>query len=313
MRIDGVRIESMFGCVPSAVADNLSALAPLVGEEKAAAIVKATGFPVRRALPDRADVPELMLPAARRALEGVAPEEIGGVVAVSFSARERFPALASVLQHTLGLPTSTVAYDLSMACSGYVYGLFCAAQLVKSSGRKVLLVDGDVQSAWCDDRDANTLAVMSDGASATLLSPGEGEWEFSFFTDGAGGDALRCREKIAMDGFGVFRFVAGPVKRFLEGFVASTRFGEDRSGLWFAPHQANMYMVRQLAEALGLGSRTVSSGDRFGNTGSCSASLALADSGCRGPVLVAGFGAGLSAGAALLEIGDIRRGVVSVG
>lgn len=299
----------MFGCVPAAAADNHTVLAPLVGEEKAAAIVKATGFPVRRAVPEHADVLELMLPAARRALEGSAADEIGGVVAVSFSARERFPALASVLQHELGLAASTVAYDLSMACSGYVYGLFCAAQLVKSTGRKVLLVDGDVQSAWCDSGDANTLAVMSDGASATLLAPGAGSWEFSFFTDGAGGDALRCREKIAMDGFGVFRFVAGPVKRFLDGFISAGRFGDDRSGLWFAPHQANMYMVRQLAESLGLGARTIASGEKFGNTGSCSASLALADSGCSGPVLVAGFGAGLSAGAVLLEIGDIRRGI----
>ncbi|MBO5941043.1 MAG: hypothetical protein J6R18_07610 [Kiritimatiellae bacterium] len=316
MRIEGIDIEAVFGCVPKRKIDNLAELTELVGSEKAAGIVKATGFPFHRAAEQGADVFDLALPAAMRALEGVAHEEISGIIAVSFSGRDRFPALSTKLQHALALPNSVLAYDISMACSGWVYGLFAAAQLVKISGKKVLLVDGDVQSAWTDRSNPDTLAVMGDGASATLLAPGEGSWVFSFYTDGSGADALRCHEKISMDGFGVFRFVAGPVRKFIESFVQSTGLFEGMSP-WFAPHQANMYMVRQLADALGLKDRLVGSGDKYANTGSSSAALSMADGipvkqGCRDPLLIAGFGAGLSAGAAATSVGEYRKGVVEI-
>ena len=316
MRIEGVDIEAVFGCVPENSVDNVAGLTALVGAEKAESIVKATGFTTRRVAPDGTDVIDLALPAAKRALEGTDPADIGGIVAVSFSNRDRFPALSARLQHELGLPTSIAAYDISMACSGWVYGLCSAAQMVRLTGKKVLLVDGDVQSAWTDRSDANTLAVMGDGASATLLVPGDGVWDFAFYTDGGGADALRCRETISMDGFGVFRFVAGPVRKFLATFIqeSSLLVGTDPV---FVPHQANMYMVRQLADALKLRDRTIGSGAKYANTGSSSAALSMADgmdgfsnASGRTPVLIAGFGAGLSAAAAATAVGNYKRGML---
>ena len=326
MRIEGVDIEAVFGCVPANAVDNVVALTALLGAEKAESIVKATGFTTRRVASEGTDVIDLALPAAKRALEGTDPADIGGIVAVSFSSRDRFPALSARLQHALCLPTSIAAYDISMACSGWVYGLCSAAQMVRLTGKKVLLVDGDVQSAWTDRSDANTLAVMGDGASATLLAPGDGVWDFAFFTDGGGSDALRCRETISMDGFGVFRFVAGPVRKFLATFIrkSSLPVGTDPSipvgtDPVFVPHQANMYMVRQLADALKLKDRTIGSGAKYANTGSCSAALSMADgmdglsnASGRTPVLIAGFGAGLSAAAAATTVGAYRKGVVEV-
>ena len=326
MRIEGVDIEAVFGCVPENSVDNVAGLTALVGAEKAESIVKATGFTTRRVAPDGTDVIDLALPAAKRALEGTDPADVGGIVAVSFSNRDRFPALSARLQHALCLPTSVAAYDISMACSGWVYGLCSAAQMVRLTGKKVLLVDGDVQSAWTDRSDANTLAVMGDGASATLLAPGDGVWDFAFYTDGGGADALRCRETISMDGFGVFRFVAGPVRKFLATFIqkSSLPVGTDPSlpvgtDPVFVPHQANMYMVRQLADALKLRDRTIGSGAKYSNTGSCSAALSMADgmdgllnASGRTPILIAGFGAGLSAAAAATTVGAYRKGVVEV-
>jgi 3-oxoacyl-[acyl-carrier-protein] synthase-3 len=318
MRIEGVDIEAVFGCVPANAVDNVVALTALLGAEKAESIVKATGFTTRRVASEGTDVIDLAFPAAKRALEGTDPADIGGIVAVSFSSRDRFPALSARLQHALCLPTSIAAYDISMACSGWVYGLCSAVQMVKHTGKKVLLVDGDVQSAWTDSSDANTLAVMGDGASAALLAPGDGDWDFAFYTDGGGADALRCRETISMDGFGVFRFVAGPVRKFLASFIQESALlvGTDPV---FVPHQANMYMVRQLADALKLRNRTIGSGAKYANTGSCSAALSMADgmdglsdvSG-RTPVLIAGFGAGLSAAAAATMVGAYRNGIVEI-
>lgn len=319
MKIQGIDLEAVFGCVPANAVDSVAELAPLVGAEKAESIARATGFRTRRVARDGADVFDLALPAARCALEGEDPASIGGIISVSFSNRDRFPALSARLQHALGLPGDIAAYDMSMACSGWIYGLFAAAQLVKSCGRKVLLVDGDVQSAWTDGADANTLAVMGDGASASLLAPGDGEWEFAFLTDGSGADVLRCGRTISMDGFGVFRFVAGPVRRFLSSFLQSS-IGASGERPVFVPHQANMYMVRQLADALDL-DRIIGSGAKYANTGSCSAALSMASEdgfgafsggGDRMPLLLAGFGAGLSAAAAVTRVGRYRRGVVEV-
>ena len=302
-------IEAVCGCVPATVVDNRALLAELLGAAKADAVVKSTGFPFRRVAAPNATVYDLALPAARRALDGIDPATVGGIVAVTFSAPDRFPALAIRLHHALGLPADAAAFDLSLACSGYPYGLFAAAQLAAATGRRVLLVDGDVQSAHVDTSDANTLAVMSDAATATLTAPGGEPASFAFLTDGAGANVLRCGidNKIRMDGFGVFRFVAGPVSQFLKEVCAAAGTPLDM----FIPHQANMYMVRQLAKSLGLEAQLRTSGERFANPGSCSVPLTLAATDGAGRTLLAGFGAGLSAAAAFVSIpSSLRRSVV---
>ena len=302
-------IDAVCGCVPSRAVDNLAVCRELVGDSKAEALVKSTGFPFRRAAAPGVTVFDLALPAARRALDGIDPAKVGGIVAVTFSAPDRFPALAIRLHSALGLPQDAAAIDLSLACSGYPYGLFAAGQLAAATGRRVLLVDGDVQSAHVDTSDINTLAVMSDAATATLVAPGGEAARFAFLTDGSGADTLRCPAdgKIRMDGFGVFRFVAGPVTHFLREFCAEASVPPDL----FIPHQANMYMVRQLAKSLNLESQLRTSGERFANPGSCSVPLTLAATEGSGRAILAGFGAGLSAAAAEVTIPPtLRRSLI---
>ena len=301
---EALTVESVFGCVPARAVDNLSLLANLVGRAKAESVVQATGFATRRVAAEGQGVFDLALPAARRALAGVDPADVGGVVSVTFSHPERFPALAIRLQHALGLPQDVAALDVGLACSGYPYGLFVAGQLAAATGKQVLLVDGDVQSAHVDASDPNTLAVMGDAATATRVSATGGPARFAFRTDGAGADVLSCGAdgKIRMDGFGVFRGMPD----------------------LFVPHQANMYMVRQLAKSLGLSDCLLTSGELYANPGSCSVPLTLAagrtvgrgvpPSRTGGPrALLAGFGAGLSAAAASVELSSTcERGVVEL-
>ena len=308
--LENLSLDALFGCVPANVVDNRELCTALVGAAKAESIVKSTGFAVRRVLEPGRTVLDLMQPAARRALAGVDRAEVGGVGAVSFSAPERFPALAVRLQHELGLARDAAALDLQMACGGYPYGLLVAGQLAAATGRRILLADGDVQSAHVDTADVATLAVMSDAATATLVAAeGEAPARFAFYTDGAGADVLRCGAdgKIRMDGFGVFRFVAGPVAAFLKGFHAANPAID-----LFVPHQANLYIGRQLAKTLGLADRLLTSGERYANPGSCSVALTLAAHGeAAGRALLAGFGAGLAASAACVAIPQTcRRGVV---
>ena len=105
-----------------------------------------------------------------------------------------------------------------------------------------------------------------------------------------------------MDGFGVFSFVATEVTPFLKRFVELSAASDPRPLDGFAPHQANLYMVRQLARSLGLTDRLLTDGGAFANPGSCSVPLTLANAGRTGRMLIAGFGAGLSAAAATVRL-----------
>ena len=83
---------------------------------------------------------------AHRAVDGLAvfPDEVGGVLAATFSLADRFPSLAVRAASWLGLPASTPAFDLQMACSAYPYAVYLAGRLAADTGKKVIVIDGDV-------------------------------------------------------------------------------------------------------------------------------------------------------------------------
>ena len=309
LAVDGVRIAGISAHVPGRAVAN---------DAKAAA---ATGIPARRVADEGQTVADLCETAARRALADTSssPDEFGAVVAVSFTQRARMPSVSAQLQARLGLPKGIVAFDVMQACAGWPYGLYLAGLLARETGRKALLLDGDKQSDFLDPSDPSTAPLLSDGGTATVVErTGNGSWKFAFMTDGEKGGALRLEKSgtIRMDGFGVFRFVATDVVGFLEEFSGevaestnSSTFPLFNSSTFFVPHQPNVYMVRQLAKALGMEGRTLVSADRFGNLASASvpatiAAHAEAFAGERSPadVLVSGFGGGLSVSAGLVRI-----------
>jgi 3-oxoacyl-[acyl-carrier-protein] synthase-3 len=228
--------------------------------------------------------------------------EIGAVVAATFSAEDRFPALSVKIASAAGLKTDVPAFDIQMACSAYPYAVYTAGRLAADAGCKVLVVDGDVQSSFA--KSANTIPVMSDASTATILSAGgeTGKSRFAFYSQY--GEALVCGDEIEIDGMKVFGFVASEVRRLIGEVLAAEKESVDA----FAPHQANMYMVRQLAKGLGISDRLLTSGEKYGNVGSASVPLTLASSFSSGcalggrQVLLAGFGAGLSAAAGFVRI-----------
>lgn len=305
LKLTGVRIDGVVAAVPARAVENVEA--------------PSTGIRFRR----QAEPGESALDYAVRAAEvlmrncGTRPEEIGAVISVSFTQFERMPASAVRAQHRLGLPGGLIAFDVMLACSGYGYGLYLAGLLARQTGRRVLLLDGDVQSAFQNPADVGTRAVLADGATATLVSPGgDAVWEFAFAADGAKGDLLRLPRggQIAMDGFGVFKFVASDVVALLRAFLTAT--GVEPSQIdAFVPHQANVYMIRQLTQSLGIAAdRLWISGDVFGNLSSASVPTTIAHAGRGGleRVLLSGFGGGLSFFAALVNLPpDCRLTVVS--
>ena len=239
--------------------------------------------------------------AAARAFAG---EDIGAVVAATFSNSRRFPALAVRIASELGLPEETPALDLQMACSAYPYALYLASRLARDTGKKALVVDGDVQSRLVDAADHATGGIFSDAVTASLVTTGGGTSPVAFYS--RHDESLVCGETgpIKMDGFKVFTFVATEVSKFLRAFGTDFDF--------VAPHQANPYLIRQLAKTLGLEEKLLVLDEGAKNPGSCSVPMTLhahADRLKGGKrVLIAGFGAGLSASACVIRFGRTIQG-----
>jgi len=289
--------------------DGLAAYVPPRSVANDENVAKATGISARRISEDGETALDLSLRAAERILAetGARRDDFGAVVSVSFTQHDRMPCSACQAQSRLGLSKGVIAFDVMQACAGYGYGLYLSALLARQTGRKVLLLDGDKQSEFLDSSDAATSPLLGDSGTATIVAPAAGAaaWKFAFASDGEKGAALRLENggTIRMDGFGVFRFVATDVVAYLKSFLSSAAPGGD---FLFAPHQANVYMVRQLAKSVGISDdRLLVSADRFGNLSSASIPVTLAAhaEAVRGRnVVLAGFGGGLSVALGLVDI-----------
>ena len=304
LTIEGERIAGIAACVPKNVVAN---------DEKVAA---ATGIVTRRIAAEGTTVVDLCVAAAERALSdiGTKPEAFGAILFVSFTQPNRMPAAACEAQARLGFPKDVIAFDVSLACSGWGYGLYLAALLARQTGKKALLLDGDVQSTYATDD--STAPLLGDAGTATVIencsdcSNVRLPWQFGFAADGERRDALKLEdgESIRMDGFGVFKFVATDVVSYIKDFLSAanrTIEQSDNRTMTFVPHQPNAYMVRQLAKSVGIEeTKTAISCDELGNLSSASVPTTIAWKGVRGPVLFAGFGGGLSVSVGLVDIDE---------
>ena len=311
-------IEGIYACIPAHREDNLKRCTEVYGDEKKAlSIVKATGIRSRRVVDPGTSSLDLCVKAADALLTdgGIDRESIGAVVNVTFTPERPMPCNACQAQRRLGLSTDLVAFDINLACSGWAYGLFVAGLLARSMGRRVLLLDGDTQTPFMNPADVATVPVMADAGTATLVAPDPQSrlpWQFAFLTNGAKGDALTLPfgGTISMDGLGIFKFVTMDALYLIRDFMAQVGCLPESVDA-FVPHQANIFMIEQIAKKLGFGKDKLwVSGDVFGNSSSatvpttiayCGANMGLAEKDSR-KLLISGFGGGLSASVGLIEL-----------
>ena len=337
-RIKGVHIDGVCACVPERRIDNETSLRDMYGDE-AKLIMESTGIRTRYLAAPGTSSSDLCLSCAEELLKetGTAADEIGAVVFVTFTPDRLMPFNAALIHEKLGLDKEIPSFDISLACSGYAYGMYVAGMFAKASGKKVLLLDGDIQSAYMSEYDKSTVPVMADAGTATLLSPdgSDVEWTFSFYTDGSGRESLmipaggsaypvnsgdleyqvfadggkRRGIDIYMDGFAIFRFVASDVSKWLLRFLSETQESSETIDS-FVPHQANMYMIKKLAKKLGFPwDDTWQSGSEVGNSASATVPVTIAFSADKmlkkervNRVLISGFGGGLSASAGIITL-----------
>jgi 3-oxoacyl-[acyl-carrier-protein] synthase III len=262
------------------------------------------------------------------AAKGVPAGEIEMIVVATVTPDMMFPATACLIQNNLGAKRAW-GFDLSGACSGFVYALTVGAQFVASGAhRKVLVVGSDVMTSILDFKDRATCVLFGDGAGAVLLEPAtsdsEGIIDFAHDIDGSGGCNLympaggslhpASRETVDQrmhyvhqEGQQVFKYAVRRMSELACQVLERNGFSSRDLAL-VVPHQANLRIVRAMQERLGLDdSKVLVNIERFGNTTAGTIPLGLVDAIEQKRlrqgdlVLLIAVGAGYTTGAALLR------------
>ncbi|HLV95800.1 MAG TPA: beta-ketoacyl-ACP synthase III [Candidatus Acidoferrales bacterium] len=268
--------------------------------------------------------------ASRKLLvaKGVRPEEIDMIVVASVTPDMMFPATACLIQNNLGA-SKAWGFDLSAACSGFVYALTVAAQFVGAgTHKKALAIGSDVMTSILDFKDRATCVLFGDGAGAVLLEPttsdSEGILDFANDIDGSGGCNLympaggslhpasqQTVEKrmhyVHQEGAQVFKYAVRRMSELACHLLERNGFSTRDLAL-VVPHQANLRIIRAMQERLGVDdSKVLVNIDRFGNTTAATIPLGLTDAIeqkrlRKGDlVLLIAVGAGYTTGAVLLR------------
>ncbi|MDQ0190863.1 beta-ketoacyl-ACP synthase III [Alicyclobacillus cycloheptanicus] len=293
-------------------------------------IVTRTGIRERRIAQPHEATSDFAIPASQRALEmaGVRPEEVDLIICATVTPDMMFPATACIIQDKIGA-TRAAAFDLSAACSGFLYGLSVAAGFIASGQyRYVLVVAADVLSRIVDYTDRSTAILFGDGAGAALVGPVEGDrglLAFDLGADGSGGEFLSLpaggsrmpASYASIDAHLHYLKMEGQetFKSAVKAMAASTEKVLERAGLkredvdLMVPHQANIRIIEAARKRFGFDeNKVVLTIHKYGNSSASSIAIALDESiraGRAQPghvLILVGFGAGLTWGAAALRL-----------
>ena len=217
------------------------------------------------------------------------------------------PHTAAIVHDKLGLPETCAAFDISLGCSGFVYGLSIITSFMEQNAMTTgLLVTSDPYSKVVDDDDRNTSLLFGDGAAATLVtdSPVWHAGRYVFGTAGKHRQALHVNDDrtLVMNGRTVFTFSATAVPPAITRTLAVNDVSLDDVDC-FLLHQGSKYIVDTIAKRLGVTDRTAFHAGDYGNTVSSSLPILLADvvPDDAETILISGFGVGLSLGCTILR------------
>jgi 3-oxoacyl-[acyl-carrier-protein] synthase III len=273
---------------------------------------------------------DLAVEAARKVLaqRGIAPTDIDAIIVGTVTPDMLFPSTACIVQHKLGAKGAW-GFDLSAACSAFIYSMQVGAQFIASGAHKrVLVIGADVMSSIIDYTDRATCVIFGDGAGAVLLESAEddsvGLIDFIHEVDGSGGEFLympgggslhpttkdtvdKRMHYVHQDGQQVFKFAVRKQAELCQKLLERNGLkGSDIDA--FIPHQANLRIINATGERIGLRPESVIINiDRYGNTTAGTIPLAMNTAVEDGKlkkgslVMIASVGAGFTVGAALMR------------
>ncbi|WP_207876843.1 ketoacyl-ACP synthase III [Pseudomonas sp. 32_A] len=239
------------------------------------------------------------------------PASIDAVIVVTQNGdAEGLPHTAAIVQQKLGLTTQVAAFDISLGCSGYVYGLYAMKGFMEATGLKNgLLITADPYSKIVDPEDRNTTMLFGDAATATWMGE-DAAWQLGkslFGSDGAGAEHLRTTDgKFFMNGRQVYNFALVKVPAHLQQLLEASQLRAEDIDL-YCLHQGSAAIVDAVSARFDEGAhkqKFVKDMVETGNTVSSSIPLLLEKHVLNSPhkrVALSGFGVGLSWGSAIIE------------
>jgi 3-oxoacyl-[acyl-carrier-protein] synthase-3 len=339
--ISGVRLAGIASAVPRQEYDNRDY--DWISEKERELFIKTVGVGKRRMAPRGLTTSDLCESAAIKLIRelGWDFQDIGLLVFISQSRDHIIPATAGILQDRLGMSKQTIAYDVSLGCSGFVYGLsIVGSQMMAGQVRKALLMVGDVSTHTTSYKDKSTFPLFGDAGSVAALEylPDAPAMHFNLQTDGSGYKAIiipdggirnlaspetsfkeeiiadgiiRTRYDIALDGMAVFQFSLREVTPNVKELLQYS--GKNLEEIdYFIFHQANRLMNESIRKKIGIPAEKYPySMDIYGNTSSASLPVTInhaireAISAKKLNLLLSGFGVGLSWGSVILETRDV--------
>lgn len=342
LKFNGVGITALAGAVPHTVIENYK-YTQYFPEDQVREVVDKVGIFERRFADSNTCSSDLCFAAAEQlfADNNINREDIDLLVFVSQTPDYRMPATSILLQHRLGLPSSTIAFDVNLGCSGFLYGLSIVYSFMERSGlKKALLLDGETRSKVYSPKDRRSAFLFGDGGVAVLLERDEkfGESYFSLNSDGSRGDLIKIngggyrmpsseetlRERVVdeygnirneeqgyMNGGDVFNFVIREIPRDIKKTLEWS--GKDIQSLdYYVFHQANNFINSYLAKKLKLDIEKIPSTiAKYGNTSSVSVPLTIVDE-LRGKldgkkeILLSAFGVGMTWATAIMSFEDCK-------
>jgi 3-oxoacyl-[acyl-carrier-protein] synthase-3 len=293
-------------------------------------IVQRTGIKERRIAGEGETTASLATAAARKALDsaGIAASELDLIIVATITPEMVFPSTACFVAASLGL-NSTPAFDMSAACSGFIYAANVAANFIKAGQYKTVMVIGaETLSRIIDYTDRASCILFGDGAGAVILQrsndASKGLVYASLHADGNGAEAMKCMpgsrhpicsdllttrdQYIKLKGREVYKFAVTKFAELIEDAMRVAELSRDDLKL-IIPHQVNQRIIDSAMEKLEMGPEKAHVNiDRYGNTSAASIPIAL-DEAMRAGRLSAGdavvfvaFGAGLTWANAVLKI-----------
>lgn len=335
LKFNNIGIAAVSACVPANTVRTTD-LCNLLNEDEITKTIQSIGIAERRIADKGICASDLCIKAAEKLMtdNNIDPNTIDALIFVSQTSDYRQPSTAPIIQHKLGLPKSTLSFDINLACSGYIYGLSTAFAYATSGLNRVLLLVGDTMSHIVSKRDKSSTQLFGDAGTATLIERGNyGQSTFSLNSDGSGYDIMiiphggarnpttldsfiekkdetgswRSLEHFHMDGMAVFNFGMNEEPRDVQNLLQASQTNISDIDLLIY-HQANRFMTNFFSKWLKFDKeKTPYCIDRFGNTSSASIPLTIVSElrekyPKRDKVILSGFGAGLSWGCMLTNL-----------
>ena len=338
-----VGVTALSACVPKQVIDNYHYDLDIWTEEEVRKIVEKIGVKERRFVDDKTCASDLCCAAAEKLIadNGVDKKEIDLLAFLSQTPDYRMPATSILLQDRLGLPMSTMAFDISLGCSGFINALSIIYAMMQNRGfRKALLLDGETRSKVYSRKDRREAFIFGDAGVAALIERDDkfGESHFSLNSDGSRGNLImipgggyrnmssvetlkekvvdeygniRTEENGYMNGADVFNFVIVEVPKDIKRLMFAT--GEDVHQMdYYVFHQANAFINNHIAKKLKLDKERIPwTIQKYGNTSSVSVPLTIVSElkdkmAGKKKIMMSAFGVGMAWATAVVPFVDCK-------